>query len=249
MYIKIKFKLIKLYLQSNGSIVESIANKTGKYLEAIPESLRILNSNFNILHYEVDYYLRARRWDTTAQIKLSNTEKIRSIGRFVDDIEAQRELTLENIANRRNRLGVNNPCLAAVDRVLHSETRNAGYALNHCAENIYANLTESSQETVYSFLNAIQRQSTEIQHITLSFVGMANPVSDLDLIIGNLEAIYDDGSENFEESTKPIMNYELAQLNRELVTIRNEMNDCMATVVRAFVAVSNRLRGHSTLCI
>ena len=214
-----------------------------------PDELRDLQYRLNNAHYDVDYYLRQRRWDASALIKEINRELIESLGDMSLAINNKVEAVMEAIVFRRQRLGRNNPCLAAVERALHTFAREAGYGLTACAEEIYVDLRITAQDNFYPTANYVQRRSTQGQHKVINEISINNPVTELEDIVENLEVRLADGWHEWEYYGQPQLLFELNDVRRFGDNIVHYLQSCIATVERGFYSRANRLRGHSTICI
>lgn len=231
---KIKIKIIQKFI-TNYSQVSAL-------------DLNAEQERFNDLHYQIDYWLRNVRINSSALINQLNKDALTTIGERVAEAGDLKEATQSIIGDVVLDLGELNQCAIDADEFLTQSAIAAGVSLSACAEQTVITFNAITNENVIPYSSYVQRRSTTASHFTLTALAAHNPITETTELAAFLTEAFDSNEDAWENYAKLIMESELEyleQLGSEAVVA---LEICVDSAITTLVTITNAIAASVVLC-
>ncbi|GAB0096519.1 hypothetical protein DMENIID0001_120430 [Sergentomyia squamirostris] len=140
------------------------------------QELRDFHSDFSDFHYELNYFFRVQRLDTSEEIAEFNRQSLDRAWDAVVSIKGSAQTARDAINQRAQEIGNQNPCLIALSQRLEERETEASQGINRCAVLADGDYSQAVDTGFFGTLNYAQRMATFTLLQTLFTVGTYNPV-------------------------------------------------------------------------
>ncbi|XP_055677089.1 uncharacterized protein LOC129786236 [Lutzomyia longipalpis] len=207
--------------------------------------LRAFHRDFTDFHYDLNYFLRFQRLDSSEEIADFNRVSLDRAWDSVSSIKDSAQSARDAINQRAQEIGNQNPCLIALSERLQEREAEAGQSINRCAVLAESDYSAGLGTGYFGTINYAQRMASFTLLQTLYTIGTYNPVTWEDQIRFELQITWD-----YRESIR--MADSLAYYLNEVRTGMNIANinfhNCVLTASSLFGGDATRIGNDAQSC-
>lgn len=194
---------------------------------------------FNDLHYQIDYWLRHVRINTSDLIEQINTDALTILGSKISEAADLKDTTILTIDDALLDLGETNQCLIDAESLLTSSASSAGVSMSACAQQTIASLDTITNENVIPYSSYIQRRSTTASHFTLTALASHNPITEATELAAFLEEAFEGNADAWENYAKLIMESEMEYLEQLASEAVMALEVCLDSALLTFITLND----------
>uniref|UniRef100_A0A1B0D0R9 Uncharacterized protein n=1 Tax=Phlebotomus papatasi TaxID=29031 RepID=A0A1B0D0R9_PHLPP len=201
--------------------------------------------NFTDFHYDVNYFLRIERLNTSEEIADFNRISLDRTWDAVVEIKDFAQGARDAINQRATEIGNQNPCLIALYERLEEEEDQAAYRINRCATLAESDYNVGLDTGYFGTLNYVQRMASFTLLQTLYTVGSYNPVVWEDQIRYELAITWEHREDiRMADSLDHYLNEVRTGMNIANINFHN----CIQTASAVFGADADRISNDAQQC-